>query len=137
MLPQADILHDCGRSLNPAIDLGQIEGGYIQGLGWLTTEELVWDKSGTLKTFAPSTYKIPCASDRPKVLNIELWDAPNRLDTVYNSKAVGEPPLILGISAWLAISNAISQCGTQYPHLNTPATPEEILKAIDRARNGV
>ena len=132
-----DILHDCGRSLNPAIDLGQIEGGYIQGLGWLTTEELVWDKSGTLKTFAPSTYKIPCASDRPKVLNIELWDAPNRLDTVYNSKAVGEPPLILGISAWLAISNAISQCGTQYPHLNTPATPEEILKAIDRARNGV
>jgi xanthine dehydrogenase large subunit len=134
---RADILHDCGRSLNPAIDLGQIEGGYIQGLGWLTTEELVWDKSGTLKTFAPSTYKIPCASDRPKVLNIELWDAPNRLDTVYNSKAVGEPPLILGISAWLAISNAISQCGTQYPHLNTPATPEEILKAIDRARNGV
>lgn len=134
---QADILHDCGRSLNPAIDLGQIEGGYIQGLGWLTTEELVWDKRGALKTFAPSTYKIPCASDRPKVLNIELWDAPNRLDTVYNSKAVGEPPLILGISAWLAISNAISQCGTQYPHLNTPATPEEILKAIDRARNGV
>lgn len=134
---QADILHDCGRSLNPSIDLGQIEGGYIQGLGWLTTEELVWDKRGALKTFAPSTYKIPCASDRPKVLNIELWDAPNRLDTVYNSKAVGEPPLILGISAWLAISNAISQCGTQYPHLNTPATPEEILKAIDRARNGV
>lgn len=133
---RADILHDCGQSLNPAIDLGQIEGGYIQGLGWLTTEELVWDESGALKTFAPSTYKIPCASDRPKILNIKLWDAPNKVNTVYQSKAVGEPPLMLGISAWLAISNAISNCGINYPHLNTPATPEEILKAIYRTRNG-
>jgi xanthine dehydrogenase large subunit len=96
----------------------------------------VWDESGALKTFAPSTYKIPCASDRPKILNIKLWDAPNKVNTVYQSKAVGEPPLMLGISAWLAISNAISNCGINYPHLNTPATPEEILKAIYRTRNG-
>ena len=135
-LIRADILHDCGRSLNVAIDIGQIEGGYAQGVGWLTSEELVWDKKGALMTHAPSTYKIPCASDRPKTLNIQLWNDDNKQPTIYRSKAVGEPPLMLGISAWLAISNAISSCGSNYPKLNAPATPEQILNAISRASDG-
>ena len=133
---RADILHDCGHSLNPALDMGQIEGGYVQGAGWLTMEELVWNKEGALQTHAPSTYKIPCASDRPETLKINLWDAKNRSDTIYRSKAVGEPPLILGISAWLALSNAVAACGKNYPHLNAPATPEQILFSIQRAESG-
>ncbi|MCA8867187.1 MAG: xanthine dehydrogenase molybdopterin binding subunit [Rhodobacteraceae bacterium] len=136
---RADILHDVGRSLNPAIDIGQIEGGYVQGVGWLTTEELVWDKRGRLMTHAPSTYKIPACSDRPDIFNIELWQRGlNREKTVYRSKAVGEPPLMLGISAFLALSNAIRACGdgTVYPALNAPATAEQILFAIERQRNG-
>ena len=87
-------------------------------------------------THAPSTYKIPCASDRPKTLNIHLWNDDNKQPTIYRSKAVGEPPLMLGISAWLAISNAISSCGSNYPKLNAPATPEQILNAISRASDG-
>ena len=136
---RADILHDVGRSLNPAIDIGQIEGGYVQGVGWLTTEELVWDKRGRLMTHAPSTYKIPACSDRPDIFNIELWQRGlNREKTVYRSKAVGEPPLMLGISAFLALSNAIRACGDGivYPALNAPATAEQILFAIERQRNG-
>ena len=136
-LIRTDILHDCGRSLNTAIDLGQIEGGYAQGVGWLTSEELIWNKKGALMTHAPSTYKIPCASDRPKTFNIELWKGDNTQPTIYRSKAVGEPPLMLGISAWLAISNAISSCGPNYPKLNAPATPEQILNAISRASDGI
>jgi xanthine dehydrogenase large subunit len=99
-------------------------------------EELVWNKEGALQTHAPSTYKIPCASDRPETLKINLWDAKNRSDTIYRSKAVGEPPLILGISAWLALSNAVAACGKNYPHLNAPATPEQILFSIQRAESG-
>ena len=131
---RADILHDCGASLNPALDIGQIEGGYVQGAGWLTTEELVWDGKGALKTHAPSTYKIPACSDRPEVFNVALWDAENREDTIYRSKAVGEPPLMLGISALMALSDAVSATGAAYPDLQAPSTAERVLMAVDRVR---
>ena len=131
---RTDILHDCGASLNPALDIGQIEGGYVQGAGWLTTEELFWDESGKLRTHAPSTYKIPACSDRPDVFNVALWDKANREETIYRSKAVGEPPLMLGISALMALSHAVASCGSRYPELNAPATPEQILAAINRVR---
>ena len=134
---RADVLHDVGASLNPALDIGQIEGGYVQGAGWLTTEELVWDASGRLRTHAPSTYKIPACSDRPEVFNVALWDAPNREDTVYRSKAVGEPPLMLGISAFAALSAAAQSCGPDYADLQAPATAEAVLAAVNRARRHV
>ena len=114
-LLRSDILHDAGNSLNSAIDIGQIEGGFIQGVGWLTTEELVWDERGELKTHAPSTYKIPCASDRPKIFNVSLFDNLNVENTIYKSKAVGEPPFMLGISVFLALRNAVSACGNEWP----------------------
>lgn len=131
---RADILHDAGTSLNPALDIGQVEGGYVQGAGWLTTEELIWDDKGRLRTHAPSTYKIPACSDRPEVFNVALWDAPNREDTIYRSKAVGEPPLMLGISALMALSDAVAACGdgTVYPALDAPATAECVLWAVQR-----
>ena len=132
---RADILHDTGNSLNPALDIGQIEGAYVQGAGWLTTEELVWDAKGRLTTHAPSTYKIPAVSDRPPVFNVTLWTDPNQEDTVGKSKAVGEPPFNLGISALMALSHAVSTCGTKYPALNAPATAERILMAVGRMRD--
>ena len=129
---RTDILHDVGRSLNPAIDIGQVEGGYVQGAGWLTTEELVWDDKGKHLTHAPSTYKIPACSDRPKVFNVNLWErGENVEDTIYKSKAVGEPPLNLGISAFLALSHAVASCGDVYPDMDAPATAERILKTVD------
>ncbi|NUH66524.1 xanthine dehydrogenase molybdopterin binding subunit [Sulfitobacter sp. S0837] len=131
---RTDILHDAGASLNPALDIGQIEGGYVQGAGWLTTEELVWDETGTLRTHAPSTYKIPACSDRPPVFNVALWDQPNPAQTVYRSKAVGEPPFMLGISAFMALSDAVSACGDSYGDLQAPATAEAVLAAVGRAR---
>jgi len=131
---RTDILHDAGASLNPALDIGQIEGGYVQGAGWLTTEELVWDETGTLRTHAPSTYKIPACSDRPPVFNVKLWDQPNPAQTVYRSKAVGEPPFMLGISAFMALSDAVSACGDSYADLQAPATAEAVLAAVGRAR---
>ncbi|WP_298933710.1 xanthine dehydrogenase molybdopterin binding subunit [uncultured Ruegeria sp.] len=131
---RTDVLHDAGASLNPALDIGQIEGGYVQGAGWLTTEELIWDDKGNLRTHAPSTYKIPACSDRPDVFNVALWDAENREDTIYRSKAVGEPPFMLGISAWLALSNAVAACGTRYPALDAPATAEQIWHGVQRVR---
>jgi len=134
---RTDILHDAGASLNPAIDIGQIEGGYVQGAGWLTTEELVWDDAGRLRTHAPSTYKIPACADRPDIFNVALWDGENRADTIYKSKAVGEPPLMLGISAFLALSNAAATCGPHYPDLQAPATAEAVLKAVHKARGDV
>ena len=136
-LLRVDILHDVGKSLNPAIDLGQIEGGYVQGAGWLTTEELVWDEAGRLGTHSPSTYKIPACSDRPLVMNIRIWDkGENSEDTIYRSKAVGEPPLMLGISALLALSDAVAAAGDYkaYPALDAPATPERILLAVEAVR---
>jgi len=134
---RTDILHDAGASLNPAIDIGQVEGAFVQGAGWLTTEELVWDDAGRLRTHAPSTYKIPACSDRPDVFNVALWDGSNREDTIYRSKAVGEPPFMLGISAYLALSHAISSCGTAYPALNAPATAEEIWRACGKVTGHV
>jgi xanthine dehydrogenase large subunit len=133
---RVDILHDVGRSLNPAIDIGQIEGGFVQGMGWLTTEELVFDDKARLRTHAPSTYKIPCASDVPADFRVALFDGANRMDTIYRSKAVGEPPVMLAISVWAAIFNAIAslQPGS-IPPLDTPATPEAILRAIEAVRS--
>ncbi|MBY6046269.1 xanthine dehydrogenase molybdopterin binding subunit [Vannielia litorea] len=131
---RVDILHDAGSSLNPALDIGQVEGGFIQGAGWLTTEELVWDAKGRLTTHAPSTYKIPACSDRPPVFNVALWPNANREPTIYRSKAVGEPPFMLGISALMALSNACAACGPHYPALEAPATAEHVLEAIARAR---
>ena len=132
---RADILHDAGASLNPALDKGQVEGGYVQGAGWLTTEELVWDDKGRLRTHAPSTYKIPAFSDQPEVFNVALWDGRNREDTIYRSKAVGEPPFMLGISAYLALSDAVASCGDGYPDLDAPATPERVWAAIRGMRD--
>jgi len=134
---RADLLQDCGASLNPAIDLGQIEGAFVQGMGWLTCEELWWDDKGRLRTVGPSTYKIPGSRDVPPVFNVELLgNAPNAEETVYRSKAVGEPPLMLAVSVWLAIRDAIASCGATglSPRLKAPATPEHILEAIDDIR---
>ncbi len=130
---RVDILHDCGRSLNPAIDLGQIEGGFVQGMGWLTTEELWFDSRGRLRTHAPSTYKIPVAGDRPE-MRIALWDGENSEESIYRSKAVGEPPLMLAISAFCAISDAVASVGDHRisPQLDAPATPERVLAAVKR-----
>jgi len=128
---RTDILHDCGDSLNPAIDLGQIEGGYIQGVGWLTSEELWWNDRGELGTHAPSTYKIPTCSDLAPDFRVELArNLANREKTIYRSKAVGEPPLMLGLSAFLAIRDAIADSATASPELQAPATPESILYAL-------
>ena len=138
-LARADILHDAGRSLNPAIDIGQIEGGFIQAMGWLTMEELVWHKqSGLLQTRAPSTYKIPTANDCPEALHVRLFDNANVEPTIHRSKAVGEPPMLLAFSVLLAIRDAISAVGDHKvdPPLRAPATPEAILDAVDAIRGG-
>jgi xanthine dehydrogenase large subunit len=128
---RVDILHDVGRSLNPAVDIGQIEGGFVQGMGWLTTEQLVFHSDGRLLTHAPSTYKIPCASDVPEHFDIALWDGANREDTIHRSKAVGEPPLMLAISVFAAIADAIHSLNPDRPvPLDAPATPESILRAV-------
>jgi xanthine dehydrogenase large subunit len=131
-----DILHDVGASLNPAIDMGQIEGGFIQGAGWLTSEELWWTPEGELKTHAPSTYKIPTAYDWPASFRIRFFDGENREDTIHRSKAVGEPPLMLAISIFHAIRDAVASCASRpaIPNLDAPATPEAVLRAIMRVR---
>ncbi len=131
-LLRVDILHDVGNSLNPALDIGQIEGGFVQGAGWLTTEELVWDETGRLRTHAPSTYKIPACSDRPDIFNTALYDNENRAETIYRSKAVGEPPFMHGISSFLALSDALTACGETYPALDAPATAERIMTTARR-----
>ncbi len=137
-LLRVDILHDVGASLNPAIDRGQIEGAFIQGVGWLTCEELWWDAKGELQTHAPSTYKIPTARDWPAHSTVTLLErSPNREDTIHRSKAVGEPPLMLAISVFHAIRDACAACGPAgaLPHLTAPATPEAVLRAIDSVRS--
>ncbi len=134
---RVDIIHETGRSLNPAVDLGQIEGGFIQGMGWLTTEELWWDEKGRLRTHAPSTYKIPLASDRPRIFNVTLADwSENREPTIHRSKAVGEPPFMLAMCVLHALSDAVSAAGDHkaFPALDAPATPERVLAAIERVR---
>lgn len=135
---RTDILHDTGRSLNPAIDKGQIEGGFIQGMGWLTTEELVFSESGQLMTHAPSTYKIPTASDRPDEMNIELYARGRNVEaTIHRSKAVGEPPFMLANSVFLALRDAVASVGDGKgaPQLNAPATAEEVLKAVQAVQS--
>ncbi|MEP9355877.1 xanthine dehydrogenase molybdopterin binding subunit [Xanthobacter sp. KR7-65] len=135
---RAEIVQDCGRSLNPAIDLGQVEGAFVQGLGWLTCEELAWDPSGRLATRGPSTYKIPGSRDVPPDFRVHLLDRPNREETVLRSKAVGEPPLMLAISAWLAIRDAIAGLPGEGPVvLDAPATPERVLAAIAARRAAI
>jgi xanthine dehydrogenase large subunit len=139
-LLRVDILHDAGTPLNAAIDLGQTEGGFLQGVGWLTSEELWWDDDGELQTHAPSTYKIPTARDWPAQATVRLLDfEPNREDTIYRSKAVGEPPLMLAISVLHAIRDAVASCGAAgvLPELPAPATPEAVLRAISVVRRGV
>ena len=129
----ADLLQDCGASLNPEIDLGQIEGAFVQGMGWLTSEELVWDREGRLVTHGPSTYKIPGSRDVPPRFRARiLEDAPNRAPTIFRSKAVGEPPLMLAIAVWLAIRDAVGRAAgpALLPRLDAPATPEAILAAL-------
>ncbi|MGH6647603.1 xanthine dehydrogenase molybdopterin binding subunit [Aquabacterium sp.] len=136
-LLRADVLHDVGQSINPAVDIGQIEGGFIQGMGWLTSEELYWHpETGRLMTHAPSTYKIPTASDCPADFRVELFDNVNVEDTIHRSKAVGEPPLLLPFSVFLAIRDAVSSVGQHAidPPLRAPATPEAILDAVDAVK---
>jgi xanthine dehydrogenase large subunit len=130
---KVDILHDVGKSINPAIDLGQIEGGFIQGMGWLTTEQLVWNEKGHLATHAPSTYKIPATGDVPEHFHVEFWHEANREDNVGGSKAVGEPPFMLAISVWEALRDAAAAArGDGRVHMDAPATAENVLKAIRR-----
>ncbi len=129
---KVDILHDVGRSINPAIDIGQIEGGFIQGMGWLTTEQLVWNDKGVLSTHAPSTYKIPATGDIPRHFNVALWPEPNREDNVFGSKAVGEPPFMLAISVYEALRDAIAAArdDNRPVSLTAPATAENVLRAL-------
>jgi len=137
---RVDICHDAGKSINPAIDIGQIQGGYVQGAGWLTTEELIWNEEGKLMTHAPSTYKIPACSDRPRIFHTNLFHYEgNKKQTIYRSKAVGEPPLMLGISALMALNDAIASVGDwdRYALLDTPATPEKILFEIQKQIRGI
>ncbi|WP_136659333.1 xanthine dehydrogenase molybdopterin binding subunit [Nitratireductor sp. XY-223] len=136
---RVDILQDVGKSLNPAIDLGQVQGAFVQGMGWLTTEELWWDGNGRLRTHAPSTYKIPLASDKPKEFNVELanWST-NKERTIRRSKAVGEPPFMLANSVLEALSMAVASVADyrECPRLDAPATPERILMAVERLKQG-
>jgi len=137
LIDRTDILHDVGRSLNPAIDIGQVEGAFVQGMGWLTTEELWWDDKGRLRTHAPSTYKIPLASDRPKVFNVKLAEwSENKEATIGRSKAVGEPPFMLAISVLEALSMAVASVADYRvcPRLDAPATPERVLMAVERMK---
>ncbi|HEY8608995.1 MAG TPA: xanthine dehydrogenase molybdopterin binding subunit [Noviherbaspirillum sp.] len=135
-LLRADVLYDAGKSLNPAIDIGQVEGGFIQGMGWLTSEELWWNAAGRLMTHAPSTYKIPAVSDCPSAFHVRLFENSNVADSIHRSKAVGEPPLLLPFSVFFAIRDAIAAVGDyrHNPPLQAPATPEAILDAVDAVR---
>ncbi|MEP1446742.1 MAG: xanthine dehydrogenase molybdopterin binding subunit [Paraglaciecola sp.] len=136
---RVDILHDVGKSLNPAIDIGQIEGGFIQGMGWLTSEELLWDDTGKLTSNNPATYKIPAIGDTPEIFNVDLYPRANDEDSIYHSKAVGEPPFMLANSVWCALKDAISSI-TDYqidPVLHPPATPEKVYNAIEQAQTWV
>ncbi len=135
-LLRTDILHDVGESINPAIDIGQIEGAFIQGMGWLTSEALYWNGDGRLMTHAPSTYKIPAVSDCPADFRVKLFGNRNARDTIHRSKAVGEPPLLLSFSVFNAIRDAVASVGNYRvePVLDAPATPEAILSAVTALR---
>jgi xanthine dehydrogenase large subunit len=132
-----DIIHDVGDSLNPAIDIGQIEGAFVQGMGWLTTEDLQWNSAGKLISENMATYKIPAIGDTPPHFNVSLFGRKNAEDSIYHSKAVGEPPFMLAISVWCALKDAISSISgySQDPQLDTPATPERVLNAVLAMQN--
>ena len=138
-LKAVDIVHDAGKSINPAIDKGQIEGGYVQGMGWLTMEECIWDKKGKFLTHGPSTYKIPVAGDIPEHFNVTLFDGSNLKPTPFNSKAVGEPPLMLALSTFFALRDAVSASANHQTvvHMSAPATPEKILMSCEKAKVAV
>ena len=130
---RVDILHDAGNAINPALELGQIEGGFVQGQGWLTMEEVNWNSNGKITTFSPSTYKIPAISDIPRKFNVEIYkEGINKENVVNKSKTTGEPPLMLAMSVFFAIKDAISSVGDHRisPILDAPATPEKILMSI-------
>ena len=134
---RVDIVHDAGNAINPALELGQIEGGFVQGQGWLTMEEVVWDNSGKLKTFSPSTYKIPSISDTPKKFNVEIFKKGSNVENVVNKqKTTGEPPLMLAMSVFFAIKDAIASVSNyeKTPELDAPATPEKILMSINKIK---
>ena len=138
-LKAVDIVHDAGKSINPAIDKGQIEGGYVQGMGWLTMEECIWDKKGKFLTHGPSTYKIPVAGDIPEHFKVTLFDGSNLKPTPFNSKAVGEPPLMLALSTFFALRDAVSASADHQTvvHMSAPATPEKILMSCEKAKAAV
>jgi xanthine dehydrogenase large subunit len=138
-LKAVDIVHDAGKSINPAIDKGQIEGGYVQGMGWLTMEECIWDKKGKFLTHGPSTYKIPVAGDIPEHFNVTLFDGSNLKPTPFYSKAVGEPPLMLALSTFFALRDAVSASADHQTvvHMSAPATPEKILMSCEKAKAAV
>ncbi len=138
IVDKVDIVHDAGNAINPALELGQIEGGFVQGQGWLTMEEVVWDKSGELRTFSPSTYKIPAINDMPKKFNVEIFKKGSNVENVVNkSKTTGEPPLMLAMSVFFAIKDAIASISNyeKIPDIDAPATPEKILMSINKLKN--
>ena len=133
IINRVDILHDAGNAINPALELGQIEGGFVQGQGWLTIEEVNWNSKGQITTISPSTYKIPAISDIPKEFNVEIYkDGINKENVVNKSKTTGEPPLMLAMSVFFAIKDAIASVGDYKinPILDAPATSEKILMSI-------
>ena len=137
---RTDILHDAGKAINPAIEIGQIEGGFVQGAGWLTMEEVNWKSNGQITTHSPSTYKIPAVSDMPEKFNVEIFKKGKNVEQVINkSKTTGEPPLMLAMSVFYAIKNAIASVGNYafYPNLDAPATPEKILMSIDKLKRKI
>jgi xanthine dehydrogenase large subunit len=127
---RVDLLMDLGKSINPGIDRGQIIGGFVQGMGWCTTEELMYDRAGNLLSHSPTTYKIPNISDMPRTFNVDFLDNPNNQISIHKSKAVGEPPLLLGICVWLAIKDAVTRHARQTVFLPLPATGERVLMAL-------
>ena len=138
IINKVDILHDAGNAINPALELGQIEGGFVQGQGWLTMEEVFWDKSGKLKTFSPSTYKIPAVNDTPNKFNVEIFKRGSNVENVVNKqKTTGEPPLMLAMSVFFAIKDAIASVSKyeKTPEFDAPATPEKILMSINKLKN--
>jgi len=140
IIDRVDIVHDAGNAINPALELGQIEGGFVQGQGWLTMEEVVWDKYGKLKTFSPSTYKIPAISDTPKRFNVEIFKKGSNVENVVNKqKTTGEPPLMLAMSVFFAIKDAIASLSNykKAPELDAPATPEKILTSINKLKKKI
>ena len=134
------MLHDAGKAINPAIELGQIEGGFVQGAGWLTMEEVNWKSNGQISTHSPSTYKIPAVNDMPEIFNVEIFKKGKNIESVINkSKTTGEPPLMNAMSVFFAIKNAIASLGNYVvePNLNAPATPEKILMSINQIKRKI